>query len=116
MSGVSSINHPDLRRISTDHAFEGHPLRKDFPLSGCVEVRYDDPEKCVVSEPIDMIQEFRYFDSASPWLQQATSLLLSSVERCLARSDEGGELGKADDGNEGEAVVEALPLALQKWL
>ena len=69
MSGVSSINHPDLRRISTDHGFEGHPLRKDLPLSGYVEVRYDDPEKRVVSEPIEMTQEYRYFDSASPWEQ-----------------------------------------------
>ncbi|KAI3666334.1 hypothetical protein L1987_89163 [Smallanthus sonchifolius] len=70
MFGVSSINHPDLRRISTDYGFEGHPLRKDLPLSGYVEVRYDDPEKRVVSEPIEMTQEFRYFDSASPWEQQ----------------------------------------------
>ncbi|GJV81675.1 cytochrome c biogenesis C [Tanacetum coccineum] len=69
MFGVSSINHPDLRRISTDYGFEGHPLRKDLPLSGYVEVRYDDPEKRVVSEPIEMTQEFRYFDSASPWEQ-----------------------------------------------
>ncbi|CAN4117314.1 unnamed protein product [Withania somnifera] len=56
MFGVSSINHPDLRRISTDYGFEGHPLRKDLPPSGYVEVRYDDPEK-----------QFRYFDFASPW-------------------------------------------------
>nr|VDD65077.1 unnamed protein product [Brassica oleracea] len=67
MFGVSFINHPDLRRISTDYGFEGHPLRKDLPLSGYVEVRYDDPEKRVVSEPIEMTQEFRYFDFASPW-------------------------------------------------
>uniref|UniRef100_A0A8D5QG05 NADH dehydrogenase [ubiquinone] iron-sulfur protein 3 n=1 Tax=Musa ornata TaxID=160690 RepID=A0A8D5QG05_MUSOR len=73
MSGVSSINHPDLRRISTDHGFEGHPLRKDFPLSGYVEVRYDDPEKRVVSEPIEMTQEYRYFDSASPWEQNSVA-------------------------------------------
>ncbi|KAG6467779.1 hypothetical protein ZIOFF_074286 (mitochondrion) [Zingiber officinale] len=71
MSGVSSINNPDLRRISTDHGFEGHPLRKDFPLSGYVEVRYSDPEKRVVSEPIEMTQEFSYFDSASPWEQRS---------------------------------------------
>jgi NADH dehydrogenase (ubiquinone) Fe-S protein 3 len=64
MFGVSSINHPDLRRISTDYGFEGHPLRKDLPLSGYVEVRYDDPEKRVVSEPMEMTQEFRYFDFA----------------------------------------------------
>ncbi|GKC22202.1 NADH dehydrogenase subunit 9, partial [Tanacetum coccineum] len=54
MFGVSSINHPDLRRISTDYGSEGHPLRKDLPLSGYVEVRYDDPKKRVVSEPIEM--------------------------------------------------------------
>ena len=71
MFGVSSINHPDLRRISTDYGFEGHPLRKDLPLSGYVEVLYDDPEKRVVSEPIEMTQEFRYFDSASPWEQRS---------------------------------------------
>ena len=65
MSGVSSMNHPDLRRISPDYGFVGHPLREDFPLSGYVEVRYDDPEKRVVSEPIEMTQEFRNFDSAS---------------------------------------------------
>jgi NADH dehydrogenase (ubiquinone) Fe-S protein 3 len=66
MSGVSSINHPDLCCISTDYGFKGHPLRKDFPISRYVKVRYDDPEKCVVSEPIEMTQEFRYFDFASP--------------------------------------------------
>uniref|UniRef100_A0A7N0VKN1 NADH:ubiquinone oxidoreductase 30kDa subunit domain-containing protein n=1 Tax=Kalanchoe fedtschenkoi TaxID=63787 RepID=A0A7N0VKN1_KALFE len=71
MFGVSSINHPDLRRISTDYGFEGHPLRKDLPLSGYVEVRYDDLEKRVVSEPIEMTQEFRYFDSASHWEQRS---------------------------------------------
>ncbi|GJY56327.1 NADH dehydrogenase subunit 9 [Tanacetum coccineum] len=71
MFGVSCINHIDLRRISTYYGFKGHPLRKDLPLSGYVEVCYDDPEKRVVSEPIEMTQEFRYFDSTSPWEQRS---------------------------------------------
>lgn len=68
MFGVYFSNHPDLRRILTDYGFEGHPLRKDFPLSGYIEVRYDDSEKRVISEPIELAQEFRYFDFPSPWI------------------------------------------------
>jgi len=69
MFGIFFSNHPDLRRILTDYGFQGHPLRKDFPLSGYVEVRYDDSEKRVISEPVEMTQEFRYFDFRSPWEQ-----------------------------------------------
>ncbi|XP_064640929.1 NADH dehydrogenase [ubiquinone] iron-sulfur protein 3, mitochondrial-like [Lineus longissimus] len=69
MFGVFFTNHPDLRRILTDYGFEGHPFRKDFPLSGFVEVRYDDEVKRVVVEPIEMAQEFRKFEYSSPWEQ-----------------------------------------------
>ena len=67
MFGICFLNHPDLRRILTDYGFEGHPLRKDFPVSGYVEFRYDDSKKRVISEPVELAQEFRYFDFASPW-------------------------------------------------
>jgi len=69
MYGVFFSNHPDLRRILTDYGFEGHPQRKDFPLSGYVEVRYDDEAKRVVVEPVELAQEFRKFDLESPWEQ-----------------------------------------------
>jgi len=67
MYGVFFSNHPDLRRILTDYGFEGHPQRKDFPLSGYVEVRYDDDVKRVVVEPLELAQEFRKFDLKTPW-------------------------------------------------
>jgi len=65
--GINFINHPDLRRIMTDYNFEGHPLRKDFPLTGHNEVRYDDLEKKVIYEPVKLTQEYRNFDYMSPW-------------------------------------------------
>nr|YP_010577914.1 NADH dehydrogenase subunit 9 [Cryptomonas pyrenoidifera]UZP15134.1 NADH dehydrogenase subunit 9 [Cryptomonas pyrenoidifera] len=67
MNGIFFDNHPDLRRILTDYGFEGYPLRKDFPLSGYTEVRYDDSQKRVVSEPIEMSQEYRVFNFKSSW-------------------------------------------------
>lgn len=67
MYGVQFSDHPDLRRILTDYGFEGYPLRKDFPLTGHTEVRYDDLAKRVVSEPVQLPQEYRNFDFLSPW-------------------------------------------------
>ena len=65
--GIKFNDHPDLRRIMTDYNFEGHPLRKDFPLTGHTEVRYDDLEKRVVYDPVNLTQEYRHFDYSSPW-------------------------------------------------
>jgi NADH-quinone oxidoreductase subunit C len=65
--GILFDGHPDLRRILTDYGFDGHPLRKDFPMTGFVEVRYDDEEKRVRYEPVKLTQEFRQFDFLSPW-------------------------------------------------
>jgi NADH-quinone oxidoreductase subunit C len=67
MYGIMFSGNPDLRRILTDYGFEGHPLRKDFPLTGYVEMRYDEAEKRVVYEPVKLTQEFRRFDFMSPW-------------------------------------------------
>jgi len=65
--GILFDGHPDLRRLLTDYGFSGHPLRKDFPLTGYVEVRYDDEQKRVIYEPVKLAQEFRTFDFVSPW-------------------------------------------------
>ena len=77
--GILFSGHPDLRRILTDYGFNGHPLRKDFPLTGFVEVRYDDGQKRVVYDPVKLTQEFRNFDFMSPW--EGTGYVLPGDEK-----------------------------------
>jgi len=85
--GIYFSDHPDLRRIMTDYGFEGHPLRKDFPLTGYVEVRYDEDKKRIVYEPVSLPQEFRNFDFMSPW--EGTQIQLPGDEK--AEEPEKGE-------------------------
>ena len=82
MYGILFSDHPDLRRILTDYGFDGHPLRKDFPLSGFVEVRYDEERKRVIYEPVKLAQEFRNFDYLSPW--EGTDYVLPGDEKAKA--------------------------------
>jgi NADH-quinone oxidoreductase subunit C len=84
MYGIFFSDHPDLRRLLTDYGFEGHPLRKDFPLTGYVEMRYDDEQKRVIYEPVKLRQDFRTFDFMSPWEGQGG--LLPGDEKATTQS------------------------------
>ncbi|MFI5002442.1 MAG: NADH-quinone oxidoreductase subunit C, partial [Reyranellales bacterium] len=84
--GIYFSDHPDLRRILTDYGFDGHPLRKDFPLTGYVELRYDEDQKRVVYEPVKLKQEFRSFDFLSPW--EGMDRILPGDEKASAEEAE----------------------------
>jgi len=85
MFGIFVTDHPDLRRILSDYGFQGHPLRKDFPLTGFVELRYDEEQKRVVYEPVKLTQEFRNFDFLSPW--EGAKYILPGDEKASATKE-----------------------------
>ena len=89
MYGILFSGHPDLRRLLTDYGFEGYPLRKDFPLTGHVEVRYCDDNKKVIQEPVSLVQEFRDFDFESPWEGARAAGLLPGDEKAEQDGQEG---------------------------
>jgi NADH-quinone oxidoreductase subunit C len=93
MYGVSFSDHPDLRRLLTDYGFSGYPLRKDFPLTGYVELRYDEELKRVVYQPVQLVQEFRDFDFMSPW-EGAPHILPGDEKAAMAPNATSGDTGK----------------------
>ncbi len=103
MYGVMFKDHPDHRRILTDYGFDGHPLRKDFPLTGYVEVRYDQEQKRVIYEPVKLVQDFRNFDYLSPW-EGLTDVQLPGDEKAaqpkFGWTPESKMIGSSDDRKE----------------
>ena len=93
MYGVAFQDHPDMRRILTDYGFSGYPLRKDFPLTGYVELRYDEDLKRVVYQPVQLVQEFRNFDFMSPW-EGAPHILPGDEKAAMAPNATSGDAGK----------------------
>jgi NADH-quinone oxidoreductase subunit C len=93
MYGIPFTDHPDMRRILTDYGFSGYPLRKDFPLTGFVELRYDDELKRVVYQPVQLVQEFRDFDLMSPW-EGAPHILPGDEKAAMAPNATSGDPGK----------------------
>ena len=93
MYGITFADHPDLRRLLTDYGFSGYPLRKDFPLTGYVELRYDDELKRVVYQPVNLVQEFRDFDFMSPW-EGAPHILPGDEKAAMAPNATSGDPGK----------------------
>ena len=88
MYGILFGSHPDMRRLLTDYGFKGHPLRKDFPTTGYLEVRYDQEKKKVIYEPVKLNQEYRRFDFVSPWEGTETSIPVDLVDEIGASTDE----------------------------